>query len=298
MVIQPSIVNYSQTRPVGIQTLELSRHCIGFVARGRKRIYYGDVCHQVLPGQIFYLPPGHHALEDIPEAGKPAEQVACYLTSAQLAQIIARLHALYALELPAQRGISDPTPHIVVTANETLARFFLALADHLSQPETIIEQMRLMELIYLLLSRSDSTIGARLRTVTVHGKDDFEQIVRSHILNDISLEELAVKCNRSVTSFKKDFRALFREPPHRWLTRQRLLHARTALRSTDHSVSQIAGDCRFSTPSHFIKQFKKEYGVTPAHYRRVTESSGGGHTVRTKPSIAPISCASSPSLTI
>ena len=40
-------------------------------------------------------------------------------------------------------------------------------------------------------------------------KESFEQTIQDYIFSDISVEELAEKCNRSLTSFKKEFREAF-----------------------------------------------------------------------------------------
>ena len=85
-----------------------------------------------------------------------------------------------------------------------------------------------------------------------------------------TLNELAAKCNRSLTSFKKEFRRHFQMPPHKWYIRQRLMHSRLLLISTNKSISEIGLACNFPNTSHFIKLFKKEYGMTPAAYRRQT----------------------------
>jgi len=60
---------------------------------------------------------------------------------------------------------------------------------------------------------------------------------------------------------------LFLMPPHRWFIRQRLIHARLLLISTSMSISEIGVACAFSSTSHFIKLFKREYGQAPAAYR-------------------------------
>lgn len=88
-----------------------------------------------------------------------------------------------------------------------------------------------------------------------------------HIFDDISIDELAALCNRSLTSFKKEFKRVFLMPPHQWFIRQRLMHARMLLISTSKSISQIGSECAFPNTSHFIKLFKKEYQMTPATYR-------------------------------
>ena len=88
-----------------------------------------------------------------------------------------------------------------------------------------------------------------------------------HIFKDISIEELSKLTNRSLTSFKKEFRRHFMMPPHKWYIRQRLMHSRLLLISTSKSISEIGNACTFPNTSHFIKLFKKEYQMTPAAYR-------------------------------
>jgi AraC-like DNA-binding protein len=46
------------------------------------------------------------------------------------------------------------------------------------------------------------------------------------------------------------------------------MSARLLLISTNKPISQIGAECRFPNSSHFIKLFRKEFGTTPAIYRR------------------------------
>ena len=123
------------------------------------------------------------------------------------------------------------------------------------------------ELIYLLASHEDCCIKSKLLSNVDSAKENFEQIVYDHIFKDISIEELSKLTNRSLTSFKKEFRRHFQMPPHKWYIRQRLMHSRLLLISTSKSISEIGNECTFPNTSHFIKLFKKEYQMTPATYR-------------------------------
>jgi len=123
------------------------------------------------------------------------------------------------------------------------------------------------ELIYLIASHEDCCIKSKLLSNVDAAKENFEQIVYDHIFKDISIEELSKLTNRSLTSFKKEFRRHFQMPPHKWYIRQRLMHSRLLLISTSKSISEIGNACTFPNTSHFIKLFKKEYQMTPAAYR-------------------------------
>ena len=122
-------------------------------------------------------------------------------------------------------------------------------------------------MIYLIASHEDCCIKSKLLSNVDAAKENFEQIVYDHIFKDISIEELSKLTNRSLTSFKKEFRRHFQMPPHKWYIRQRLMHSRLLLISTSKSISEIGNECTFPNTSHFIKLFKKEYQMTPATYR-------------------------------
>jgi AraC-like DNA-binding protein len=96
----------------------------------------------------------------------------------------------------------------------------------------------------------------------------FVNTIYDNVFNDISIEMLAEMTNRSLTSFKKEFKRLFNAPPHRWIIEQRLDRARILLASTSRTVSEIGVECAFSNISHFIKLFKLRYKETPAAFRR------------------------------
>ena len=55
--------------------------------------------------------------------------------------------------------------------------------------------------------------------------------------------------------------------PMEYLCQRRLLVAAEQLAATGFSVTEIALQCGFSSPSYFSKQFKRLVGQTPAAYR-------------------------------
>ena len=270
---QPMIVKYVQQERNGIQSHHLTRHCIGYVVRGRKYIYYGDVRHLVNQGDIFYLGLGNHYMEDIPETGRSFEQIVFFYSSEQLSRILSQLNMNYQLDI--RRDHSCPQcenqAHVVMPAWNTLRNFFSSinqyLKDDLFEQDETAEIIKTTELIYLILSQAGTCLKNKILGNTDLTQENFEQIVMQHIFQDISVEDLAQKCHRSLTSFKKEFCRHFHEPPHKWFVRQRLMHARLLLISTNKSVSEIGLECNFPNTSHFIKLFKKEYGLTPAQYR-------------------------------
>ena len=58
-------------------------------------------------------------------------------------------------------------------------------------------------------------------------------------------------------------------PPHRYLTNVRLQRAAERLRA-GAGVTETALDCGIANLSHFIRLFRRAYGVPPSRFRTVT----------------------------
>jgi AraC family transcriptional regulator, transcriptional activator FtrA len=80
-----------------------------------------------------------------------------------------------------------------------------------------------------------------------------------------SMSRLAVLSERT---FARRFVAETGTTPHRWLTSQRVLHARHLLEESDLSVDSIAMRCGFGTAAVLRHHFRLVVGITPAAYRQ------------------------------
>ncbi len=269
----PMIVRYVETIHSGIQSQVLSRYAIGYVLRGTKYIYDGDKRQILSQGDVFYLGIGHHYIENLPENGQPFEQILFYYTPEDLQRVLLHLNITYGLNIANEHSCSEcrNSSHVAMSAWNSIRNFFVNTNNYLKDEDyhrdETAENIKMTELIYLIASHEDCCIKSKLLNNVDTAKENFEQIVYDHIFKDISIEELAKLTNRSLTSFKKEFRKHFQMPPHKWYIRQRLMHARLLLISTSKSISEIGNACTFPNTSHFIKLFKKEYHMTPAAYR-------------------------------
>lgn len=87
----------------------------------------------------------------------------------------------------------------------------------------------------------------------------------------ITIAEMAERCNMCPSTFKRKFAEHYGLPPHKWQIKHRLNRAAEMLLATDLLVKQIAYECGFATPSHFIRSFKKEFGCTPERFRQMQQ---------------------------
>lgn len=84
----------------------------------------------------------------------------------------------------------------------------------------------------------------------------------------LPLSRLAQSVNLSPTRLCYLFKAETGTPPARYLRALRMQDATTLLVNTFLSVKEIIARVGFTDESHFVRDFKRIYGVTPTEYRK------------------------------
>ena len=84
-----------------------------------------------------------------------------------------------------------------------------------------------------------------------------------------SIRELGALVGLSPYHFARGFRLALGMPPHAWLRTLRMERAKRALRQTTLSVTEIAFDCGYASPSTFTAAFTRTIGCSPTAWRRM-----------------------------
>ena len=92
--------------------------------------------------------------------------------------------------------------------------------------------------------------------------------VMSNLSEQHTAFSLAKRATMSHRTFARRFTAEVGTTPHKWLTRQRILAARTLLEETDLGVEQIATHVGFRSGVVMREHFRREVGLAPVEYRR------------------------------
>jgi AraC-like DNA-binding protein len=66
----------------------------------------------------------------------------------------------------------------------------------------------------------------------------------------------------------------YRSPIRTYLRRRRIDQARTLLLTTELPIKQVCSEIGYSDISNFSRDFRKEWGLSPAKYRKRERSSG------------------------
>ena len=91
--------------------------------------------------------------------------------------------------------------------------------------------------------------------------------VRTTLVQDWSVKQMAAHANMSERSFLRKFKQVTGETPRVWLTKQRLYRVKDMLETSDLSVAQIAEATGFVTPETLRHHFRRLLGTSPLNYR-------------------------------
>src|SRR5215218_2789874 len=94
---------------------------------------------------------------------------------------------------------------------------------------------------------------------------------------------LAESVNLSPSRLHQLFKRETGVPPARYLRLLRMRRARGLLETTHLSVKQVMARVGVTDESHFVRDFKKTYGLTPARYRERFQNDNqdeGAHATR------------------
>jgi AraC-like DNA-binding protein len=84
---------------------------------------------------------------------------------------------------------------------------------------------------------------------------------------NFTLGKMAESVNLSAPYFCYLFKSITGVPPAKYLKSLRLQQAATLLTTTFLSVKEVVRRVGLSDESHFVRDFKREFGMTPSEYR-------------------------------
>ncbi len=99
-------------------------------------------------------------------------------------------------------------------------------------------------------------------------------LIASELHNPLSIAKLARRAGLSASQLQRLFRRHLGMPPATYLIRIRMDRARALLLSTRLAVKEVSVEAGYHDVSHFAKAFKRQYGQTPTHYRKIAWALG------------------------
>ena len=100
------------------------------------------------------------------------------------------------------------------------------------------------------------------------------ELMRTNHRTRLTLREMAQIVSLSPAHLCFLFKTETGTPPARYLRKMRMRNAATLLEETSLSVKEVMARVGFSDESHFVRDFKRIYQMTPGEYRRRARAAG------------------------
>ena len=182
------------------------------------------------------------------------------------------LHEIFKNKVP---SFLSKTPKIVtpkkIIANELIEKFINSLFIYFDNPELMDEEislLKLKELVLILLKlEAQSNVHKFLSELFTPDKLKFTSTIENNIYSSVSIKELAFICNKSLSSFNREFKKVYNDTPSRYIKNQRLEYAAQLLYSTNDSISDIAFESGFQDITTFSASFRFKFNNSPSNFR-------------------------------
>lgn len=235
-----------------------------YVLDGRKRWHTHSGAYDVLKGNCIFVRKGATFVEQFFDA-----EFCVILLFLPDEFICDALRAVAPQEFPRQE---THAPVLPIETDATLEAFFHSMMSYFARmqpPDRALLELKFRELLLTATANPKNRELQAYFCSLLKGPQasTLRQVMESNFCFNLSLEEYAQLCSRSLSAFKRDFQKMYGTTPGKWLLGKRLALAGELMRNTDKTVSEVAYESGFENLSHFSRVFRSHFGAAPAAWR-------------------------------
>lgn len=154
---------------------------------------------------------------------------------------------------------------------DNLLKNFIDNINYLLDNPSIVDDNIIMNkqkelLILLSKTENSNSISVFINSLFLPFEYNFRAIIKKNIYSDLTIQDFAYLCGMSEATFKRKFRTVFNQSPAKYIQLKKLSRAKELLKTPSNSISEIAYECGFNSPSSFNNAFKKNFNLTPTEF--------------------------------
>ena len=239
-----------------------------YIIGGRKKWTLGEKVYEGDAGDAFFVRQGAYVAQKFYE--EDFCSLVIFIPDHFIRTVLNKYPATYFSET--RKSVSTGEPIMRLSADEALSAYFHSVLSYFRKPVSPPRELlsiKFEELILnILTDPQNKELAAYFRSVHDNGKVPVRTIMETFFMNNMSLDQYARLCARSLSAFKSEFVEIYGTSPGKWLTSRRLEYAKLLIETTDEPVSEVSFRSGFRNTSHFVRIFKDTYGKPPLQYRQ------------------------------
>ena len=239
---------------------------IAYVISGKRIFHKNNKTWDLTEGSCVFVKKGTYTAEK-PEGEKWCVMV-FFIPDSFLKQLIKDNWKSLPVGHVPEANVENVLP---LEVNELSKSFFFSMLPYFTQipppPENLLE-LKFKELVLSLLSNENNSRWLSwLNNLSNDKLSSMEEIMQNNYTYNLTLGDYARLACQSLSTFKREFKKIFKESPGKWITKKRLNLAAELLEKTSLSVAEIGFECGFENQTHFSRLFREKKGVSPLQFR-------------------------------
>jgi AraC-like DNA-binding protein len=268
----PGLTLYRFTEPMAPSWEEIQSLSLGIVAQGSKAVLVDGERYVYDPFHYLVLSSNLHFQAEILQASaeEPFLSFVLQIDPALVRKVAAQIADRPAGGLPPAAEDDQAEPGVVSPLDPELMAVVLRFLRSLDSDtdRRVLAPRYVEEMVYRVLRREQFARMLRIAARQSSGTPISAALTfaRAHYAEPLTVDDLARQVALSPSAFSRLFREVTGRTPYQFLKEHRLDCARELLLDGRTSVAEVARHVGYGNVSHFIREFRARYGMTPGAY--------------------------------
>lgn len=263
--LQPvQIFDYCSSKEITKQQIILNQNTFSFLLEGNKEVVFDNSTLSIDNSKFLIMKSGHCLMTEKLSNTQNYRSVLLFFSNEILLKFI-RENGLNRNKLSEYKSVYS------FKYDEFIQRFINSLLDISILTKDVqkkLIEVKFKEIMLYLIAIYGTEFLHSLSEKSNDASQKFIQTVETNWMNKLSLNELAFLCNRSLSTFKREFEKHYTESPKKWFQNKRLEYAHHLLYKEQKSASEIYVEVGYESLSSFIQAYKSKYGITPKQHHK------------------------------
>jgi AraC-like DNA-binding protein len=256
----PQIVYSCTSKKIIEGELFIRQHVFDYIISGTSEVFFGGKSYLYQAGDLRFARKNRLSkFTKVPPASGEYRSVSICIDQQTLEEMSLQYK-------PAQFTDHTDDNLFLLKPNKLFNNYMDSLLPYLVNGRQIsldLIKLKIKEAILIFMT-SNPELKSILFDFQEPGKIDLEAYMNEHYQFNGDLYQFAYLTGRSLSTFKRDFKQIFKTTPSKWLVQKRLGEARFLIKEKSRKATDVYMDVGFKDYSHFSLAFKKEFGLSPS----------------------------------
>jgi len=259
-----SVYDYESNKEISKQQSLLNKNTFNFLQEETKEVFFDNYSFSIDNSQFLLIKSGNCLMtEKLSSVKEKYNSIHFFFSNEDVLKFIRKFQLNQTNTKAHYSTYSDKFDGFI----RSFANSILDISKLSKSIQKNILKAKFEEIIWYLIEFKGVDFLYSLIDNSDNQSQKFIQTIERNQLNKLSIKELSILSNMSVSTFKREFEKHFHNSPSKWFQQKRLEHSAFLLKNKSKRPSDIFEETGYENLSNFIQAFKIKFGVTPKQYQ-------------------------------